>query len=142
MDLSLPEFKYEYVFTKFKKNEDSITIPECKLAFIYLFGKIIKKKEIKKHFYEEKTALVLNEFVYLCNIIKTEYNVTSATVLNEFYQLLITSDGSIIPINSFKLKIKKYFPNLSNNFIEECYNQLNSNGKLKIYDLEKYLINI
>jgi hypothetical protein len=135
---NIPEFKYDYVFNKFKSDSDYITLNRCKLAFIYLFGKVVKRKEIYKHFQLE--VYRLDEFSRLCSVVRSELGVTNASVIDEFYKSL--TDGDImIDINCFRSRVKKYFPNLPNNIIEECYGQLcQPNGKLKIYDLEKYLI--
>jgi hypothetical protein len=134
---NITELKYDYVFNKFKSNPDYITLAECKLAFIYLFGKVVKKKEIYKHFGLE--VYMMDEFMRLCNIVRSELGETNGSLVNEFYQALMKNDA-LIEVNGFRTMVKKYFPNLPNNIIEECYGQLCLKGKLKIHDLEKYLI--
>jgi hypothetical protein len=141
MEKNIPEFKVPYVFDKFKTGENYITITECKLALIYLFGKVIKKKEIRKFINtNENDIYSLEEFIKLCNSIQSGLN-NNINIINEFYQSLIQSENNtIIDISSFRNKIKKYFPNLPNNIIDQCYSLICVNGKLNIFDLEKYLI--
>lgn len=150
MDLSLFNiinvFKADYIFNKFKQEDaEIITLAECKLALLYMFGRKIKKKifiELLKKKDKYIVYLDIDEFKHLCNAILNQHDyVSNYSILLDFYKSI--SKNSDIDIYIFKVNVREYFPNLQNSFIEDCFVLLDSDsdGKIKLSNLEEYIIN-
>ena len=104
--MEINEFKYDYIYYKFKsEGYEYLTRQECKNALFYASGNKIKKKHLP-----EKTTL--SDFKILYN--------------KYFYIDYISVYENINSAENFHIKVKQYFPNLSNNFISECYNTMSN----------------
>jgi len=144
------EFKPQYVFNKFDlDNKKYLSLEETKLSFIFSFGLVIKKAEIKellKNYNRNKKNDDLNEmlvnnkfdtihfdeYVYVYNSIKKS-NVKLYLLIADYFR----SISNIVDLNqiytkldifTFKKRVKEFFPNLPDSFIDEAF---------FIYDINK-----
>ena len=102
--MEIKEFKYDYIYYKFKSEDnDYLTRQECKNALLFASGLKISKKILPEKISLIDFKILYNKYLYLD--------------FSSIYENLKSGEN-------FQSKVKQYFPNLSNNFILECYNTM------------------
>lgn len=158
MDLNL--FSYmnelshpEHIFDKFCDDGLNLSYQKCKQALYFCFGKKIKIKAIKSIIEGrieglEKTneGISKENFEFLFKYIWSRFDLNligNHDLILTFYEFL-KNQNTLPNLVVFKEKIKLFFPNLSNSYIEEIFLLLDKDkdGLLKIFDLENKLNNI
>jgi hypothetical protein len=120
--MDIKEFNPDYVFNLFKPiDREYLSQSECKMAILYISGKKIKKKNLPDEIYQSDFELIHKEYISID------------------YKPII---DRLNTAESFKNKIKQYFPNLPTTLVSECYSIIDpdSTGKIKSSYLE-YILN-
>lgn len=152
---NIQEFNPLLVFNKFSENESEINLHQCKLAFYYIFGVKIKKKNIlkvillHKNTHSEMEAkqlykiykIKLEEFMQVYNYLKmdeSQKSVSNHNLILILYNYLSNQNTNGITLKLFKEKIKEKFPFLTSNYIDDIFLNLDGNedGKIFIKDIE------